>query len=52
MSRIHPEALVDPSAEIADNVETGAFSLVGPRVKIDSGSRFDSLNISEKSFIR
>lgn len=38
MSGIHPTALVDPKAEIADDVEIGAFSIVGPKVKIDSGS--------------
>ncbi len=38
MSRIHETALVDPAAEIADDVEIGAFSIIGPKVKIDSGS--------------
>jgi len=38
MSRIHPQALVDPTAELADDVEVGAFSLVGPKVKIGEGS--------------
>jgi UDP-N-acetylglucosamine acyltransferase len=38
MSKIHPQALVDPSAELADDVEVGAFSLVGPKVKIGEGS--------------
>ena len=37
MSRIHPNALIDPSAELADDVEVGAFSIVGPKVRIDSG---------------
>ena len=38
MSRVHPTALVDPAAEIADDVEIGAYSLVGAKVRIDSGS--------------
>jgi UDP-N-acetylglucosamine acyltransferase len=39
MNRIHEMALVDPAAEIADDVEIGAFSIVGPKVKIGPGSR-------------
>lgn len=35
---IHPKALVDPQAEIADDVEIGPFSVIGPKVKIDAGS--------------
>ena len=38
MNRIHETALVDPAAEIADDVEIGAFSIVGPKVKIGPGS--------------
>lgn len=38
MNRIHEMALVDPAAEIADDVEIGAFSIVGPKVKIGPGS--------------
>jgi len=39
MSRIHETALVDPAADIADDVEIGAFSIVGPKVTIGPGSR-------------
>jgi UDP-N-acetylglucosamine acyltransferase len=35
---IHPKALVDPKAKIADDVEIGPFSVIGPRVSIGSGS--------------
>ncbi len=38
MNQIHEMALVDPAAEIADDVEIGAFSIVGPKVKIGPGS--------------
>jgi len=38
MAKIHPTALVDPAAQLADDVEIGAFSLVGPKVTIGSGS--------------
>lgn len=36
---VHPTALVDPSAELAEDVEVGAFSIIGPGVRIGSGSR-------------
>jgi UDP-N-acetylglucosamine acyltransferase len=34
---IHPSAIVDASAEIADDVEIGAYSIIGPDVVIDAG---------------
>jgi len=39
MGNIHEKALIDPTAEIADDVEIGAFSIVGPKVTIGPGSR-------------
>jgi UDP-N-acetylglucosamine acyltransferase len=36
---IHPTAIIDPRAELADDVEIGAFSIVDAKVKIDSGTR-------------
>jgi len=38
MSRVHRTALVDPGAELADDVEVGPYAVVGPRVRIGSGS--------------
>ena len=38
MSRIHATALVDPKAELAVDVDVGAYSIVGPRVRIDAGT--------------
>ncbi len=38
VSRIHPTALVDPAAELAADVEVGAFSIVGPHVRIGAGT--------------
>lgn len=35
---IHPQAIVDPSAQLADNVSVGAFSIIGPNVVIGEGS--------------
>lgn len=35
---IHDRAVVDPSAELADDVEIGPFSVIGADVQIDSGT--------------
>jgi UDP-N-acetylglucosamine acyltransferase len=37
-ARIHPTAIVDPAAELAADVEVGAYSLIGPQVRIGTGS--------------
>ena len=42
MSRIHPLAIVDPAARLADDVEVGPWSLIGPDVEIGAGSRIAS----------
>ena len=34
MQKIHPTALVDPGADLADGVEVGPYSVVGPAVRI------------------
>ena len=39
MERIHETALIDPAAQLADDVEIGAFSIIGPQVRIGPGSR-------------
>lgn len=38
MNQIHETALVDPEAQIADDVEIGPYSIVGPMVIIGPGS--------------
>jgi len=38
MARIHPTALVDPAAELADDVEVGPYAIVGPQVRVGSGT--------------
>lgn len=38
MARIHASAVVDPAARLADDVEVGAFSLIGAEVEIDRGT--------------
>ena len=35
---IHPTAIVDPKADIAENVNIGAYSMVGANVRIGSGT--------------
>ena len=40
--RIHPTAIIDPKAELDSSVEVGAFSIVGPGVRIDAGTRVGS----------
>ena len=37
MPRIHPTALVESGAELAGDVEVGAFSVVGPEVRLGAG---------------
>jgi UDP-N-acetylglucosamine acyltransferase len=38
MAKIHPTAIVAPGAALADDVEVGAFSIVGAEVRVGSGS--------------
>ena len=38
MSRVHPSALVDPRARLADDVEVGPFSVVGAGASIGAGT--------------
>ncbi|MGH7594185.1 MAG: acyl-ACP--UDP-N-acetylglucosamine O-acyltransferase, partial [Gemmatimonadales bacterium] len=37
--RIHPTALIDPSARIADDVDIGPFAIIGPEVSVGTGCR-------------
>jgi UDP-N-acetylglucosamine acyltransferase len=39
MSRISPHAVIDPRAVIADDVEVGPFTLIGPHVQLGAGCR-------------
>jgi UDP-N-acetylglucosamine acyltransferase len=38
-SKVHPTAVVDPSARIGDGVEIGAYAIVGADVEIGDGTR-------------
>lgn len=35
---IHPSALIDPTAELGENISIGPLSIIGPRAKIGAGS--------------
>jgi len=39
---IHPQAIVDPSARLADDVEVGPWTWIGPDVEIGAGTRIES----------
>ncbi len=49
--KIHPTAVVDPSAEIEEGVEVGPYAVIGPGVKIGSGSRVGPHAVIEKNTI-
>ena len=36
---IHPTAIVDPHAELAEGVSVGAYSIIGPGVKLGRGTK-------------
>jgi len=39
---IHPTALIDPEARLAEDVVVGPYCVVGPRVRVGPGCRLDS----------
>ena len=42
MAHIHATAIIDPRAELHDDVEIGPYSVIGPGVKIGKGTRIKS----------
>ena len=38
MTTIHPTAIVDPSADLADDVAIGPYSIVGAQVRVGAGT--------------
>ncbi|MCU7799593.1 MAG: acyl-ACP--UDP-N-acetylglucosamine O-acyltransferase [gamma proteobacterium symbiont of Lucinoma myriamae] len=40
--RIHPTAIIDPFAELAADIEIGPYSVIGKKVKIDTGNKIGS----------
>jgi UDP-N-acetylglucosamine acyltransferase len=47
MGKIHPTALVDPKARLADDVEIGPYTIVGRHVTIGAGTKVDSHTVIE-----
>lgn len=41
-TNIHPTAIIDPTAQLADSVKVGAYTVIGPRVTIDEGCEIAS----------
>ena len=42
IEQIHPTAIIDASASIADGVEIGPYSIIGADVTIEQGSKIES----------
>lgn len=42
MAEIHPTAVIDPGAKLADDVEVGAFTVIGPDVEVAEGVKIGS----------
>jgi len=49
MKKIHPTAIIDPSAEIEEGVEVGPYAVIGPKVFIGQGTRIGAQVIIEKN---
>jgi UDP-N-acetylglucosamine acyltransferase len=47
MGKVHPTALVDPHARLAEDVEIGPYVIVGPRVTIGAGTKVASHTVIE-----
>ena len=47
MSRIHPTALVDAGAELADDVQVGPYAVIGAEVVVGAGSRIGAHAVLE-----
>ena len=45
---IHETAIVHPTAEVADSVEIGPYSIIGEKVKIGKGTRIGALCVIDK----
>jgi UDP-N-acetylglucosamine acyltransferase len=39
MPKIHPMSVIDPKAQLADDVEVGPFCVIGPDVTLEAGSK-------------
>ena len=36
---VHPTAIIDPKAELDEGVQVGAYSVIGPEVRIGANTR-------------
>ncbi|HNZ56559.1 MAG TPA: acyl-ACP--UDP-N-acetylglucosamine O-acyltransferase [Methylophilaceae bacterium] len=51
-AKIHATAIIDKNAELDSSVEVGPFSIIGPNVKIDAGTRIAGhVTISDHTII-
>ncbi|HXY21533.1 MAG TPA: acyl-[acyl-carrier-protein]--UDP-N-acetylglucosamine O-acyltransferase, partial [Burkholderiaceae bacterium] len=42
MAQVHPSAIVDPKAQLAEDVHVGPFSIVGAGVRLGEGTEIGS----------
>jgi len=42
VSYIHPSAVIDASARLADGVSVGPYAVIGPRVEVGAGTRIEA----------
>ena len=47
MSRIHPTAIIESGAQLADDVEIGPYAIVGPNVTLGAGTVIGSHSVIE-----
>ncbi|MEM7584632.1 MAG: acyl-ACP--UDP-N-acetylglucosamine O-acyltransferase [Acidobacteriota bacterium] len=41
-TKIHPTAIVDPDAKLADDVVVGPYAIIGPQVELGAGTQVDA----------
>ncbi|MBI3785563.1 MAG: acyl-[acyl-carrier-protein]--UDP-N-acetylglucosamine O-acyltransferase, partial [Deltaproteobacteria bacterium] len=46
-ARVHPTALVDPGADLDEDVEIGPYSIIGPHVRLGRGTRVGAHTVIE-----
>ena len=42
MAKVHPTAVVDPKALLAEGVEVGPYCVIGPQVKVGAATVFEN----------
>jgi UDP-N-acetylglucosamine acyltransferase len=47
--KIHPTAIVDPSAQLGDDIEIGPWAIVGPQCTLGSGTRLSARATLERN---